>query len=144
MLINFIVFSWLFVRSPQHRWPVVIMATGQIATRIIIISNSPALAGLIAFIPEFIFPYLTYTIALFGFRIFDPVPLARQTAIDQLNAGMLVLDHQEQIVSLNPFAERMLGISMQQAKGRRVNELIPAYVQDPGAVQSSTEPENIA
>ena len=26
--VNLIVFAWLFVRSPQHRWPVVIMLTG--------------------------------------------------------------------------------------------------------------------
>ncbi len=32
-IVNLIVLAWLFLRSPQHRWPVVIMLTGLIAGR---------------------------------------------------------------------------------------------------------------
>ncbi len=33
-IVNLIVLVWLFVRSPQHRWPVVIMVTGILAGRV--------------------------------------------------------------------------------------------------------------
>ena len=33
VILSFIVFTWLFLRSPQHRWPVAIMLIGQFAGR---------------------------------------------------------------------------------------------------------------
>jgi hypothetical protein len=126
-LINFIVFVWLFIRSPQHRWPVFLMATGQIITRILLVRSSPELDARLFYVPEFLFAYLAYTIALFGFRIFDPVPMARRMAIEQSHAGMLVLDLQGRVASLNPFAERFLGAPAKEIKGRPIRELLPVY-----------------
>jgi signal transduction histidine kinase len=68
-----------------------------------------------------------YAIALFGFRIFDPITLARQTVIAQMREGMLALDSQGRIASLNLAAERILQVSARQAKDRPVKELLPAY-----------------
>ena len=67
-----------------------------------------------------------YAIALFGFRIFDPIPLARQTAIEQLHSGMLVLDPQGKIVSLNPAACAILGSLQKCLLGRQIQDLLPA------------------
>lgn len=138
-LINFIVFVWLFVRSPQHRWPVIIMAAGQIVTRVLLVRSSPELDARLLYIPDYVFGYLSYAIALFGFRIFDPIPLARQTALNQIRAGMLVLDRQGRVVSLNPSAEHILGLSTHQAKGIPVNDLLPAYLEAPTAIQNDAE-----
>ncbi len=128
-LVELAVFVWLFRRSPQHRWPAAIMATGQVVARIVYIldavklipSDLPIDVMIIAFL------FLMYAIALFGFRILDPIPLARQSAIEQLRAGLLVLDSQRRVVSLNPAAERMLGVPADKAKGRPVRDLLPAY-----------------
>ncbi len=140
-LINFIVFGWLFIRSPQHRWPVILMATGQIASRISFIVNSPMVAGLIRFVPQFAFPYLAYTLALFWFHIFDPVPLARRTAIEQLSAGMVVVDQRGRIAGLNPAAEQILGLSSHEAKDRPVTGLLPAYAEGEATLQQGQETE---
>jgi len=140
-LINFIVFVWLFVRSPQHRWPVIIMAAGQIMTRVLIFRSSPELDARLLYIPDYVFAYLSYAIALFGFRIFDPIPLAQKTALNQIRAGMLVLDRHGQIASLNPAAEQILGLSTHQAKGRPVEDLLPAYLEGRAAVQDGAEYE---
>ena len=140
-LINFIVFTWLFAHSPQHRWPVFIMATGQIVTRILLVRSSPELDAWLLYVPEFVFAYLAYAIALFGFRIFDPVPLARQSAIDQMHTGMLVLDLQGRVASLNLSAERILGASAKEIKGRSIRELLPAYPEGQVADQDDTETE---
>src|SRR4030067_1122080 len=94
------------------------MATGQIVTRILLVRSPPELDAWLLYEPEFVFAYLAYANALFGFRIFDPVPLARQTAIDQMHTGMLVLVHQGQVASMNPSAERILGISTQQKQAQ--------------------------
>ena len=144
-LVNLIVFAWLFVQSPRHRWPVALMAVSQIAMRVVLFGEWPLIGAQVYTVPVFALPFLAYAIALFGFRIFDPISLARQTAIDQLHAGMLVLDRQGQLVSLNPAGERILGVSEKQAKGLPVKELLPAYPEgqpvEPGEFDIAIDPQ---
>lgn len=123
--INLIVFAWLFIRSPQHRWPVVLMAVSQISIRFILLGKDPSFTAQVINIPTFTIPFLAYAIALFGFRIFDPIPLARQMALDQLYAGMIILDPQQRVVSLNPAAESILNRSSSRAVGVLVADLLP-------------------
>jgi PAS domain S-box-containing protein len=122
--LNLIVFTWLFARSPQHRWPVVIMLTGMVAGRALILLESSKILQSEA--PPFMLEYLTYAIALFGFRIFDPIPMARRTAIEQLHSGMLVLDPQGKIVSLNAAACALFGLSQGRLLGCSIQDLLPA------------------
>jgi PAS domain S-box-containing protein len=138
--INLAAFAWLFLRSPQHRWLVAIMVVSQIVTRFLVIQEISQLGILVYNIPAFAIPYLAYAVALFGFHIFDPVPLARQTVIEQLRDGMLVLDQQGRVACLNSSAERILGVSMKQAKGRPVGELLPTY-EEPIDVSDESETE---
>jgi PAS domain S-box-containing protein len=128
-VLNLIILGWLFYQSPQHRWPVVIMMFGQIIGRTLylldetrIFPYSPSLI-----VPPVVFEYLMYAIALFGFRIFDPMPLARRAAVDQAHAGMLVLDHEGNVASINPAAERILGVHARQVKGKPAWELLPDH-----------------
>jgi PAS domain S-box-containing protein len=79
------------------------------------------------YIPEKAIPVVACAIALFGFRIFDPIPLARQTVIEQLQAGMLVLDLDGCVISVNPAAEKILNAPANQVKGKLIKELLPAY-----------------
>jgi signal transduction histidine kinase len=69
-----------------------------------------------------------YTIALFGFRIFDPIPMARKAVIEQMLEGMLVLDTSQNIVDLNPAAEKLLGLPAARVRGRDAAEFLPAHV----------------
>jgi signal transduction histidine kinase len=71
--------------------------------------------------------------------MFDPIPLARQTVIDQLQAGMLVLDLEGQVIGLNPAAARILSAPAKQVEGKLVKELLPAFPEkhlvDPGVTE---------
>jgi PAS domain S-box-containing protein len=140
-LVNLIVLAWLFIRSPRHRWPVALMAASQIAMRVVFLGEWPLIGAQVYAIPVFALPFLAYAIALFGFRIFDPIPMARRTAIEQLHAGMLVLDPQERVVSLNPAGERILGVHEKQAKGRPVKEFLLAYPEGQSAETGGSEIE---
>ncbi len=113
------VYAWLFRHSSQHRWPVFVMLSGQIAARVVYALEIANMAShntqLQVFAIDFLF--FTYAVALFGFRIFDPIIFARQTVIEQICEGMLVLDSQGLVVSLNQAAQQMLGVSVRSAIG---------------------------
>ena len=120
------VFLWLFVRSPQHRWPVALMLLGQVASRTAFLLDNahlPALAPLDLSVFVVVLPWTTYAIALFGFHILDPRPAARQTVIEQMQAGVVVFDSQWQVVSMNPAAEGILGVRAGIANGKTWQQL---------------------
>lgn len=58
-------------------------------------------------------------------RLLDLMPAARDTLIDQLSDGVIMLDQQRRIVSLNPATERLTGLSS-DAVGRPFGEVLPA------------------
>lgn len=124
-LINFIVFTNLFLRSTQHRWPVAIMLIAQIIGRVIFLMTLFGQVPKTFSFTETTFPFIAYAIALFGFRIFDPISMAHQVAIDQLQVGILVLDSQNRIVSINPYAKQIFDLEENQIKGHFLSELNP-------------------
>ena len=73
----------------------------------------------------FAFSGLMLTFALFGLRLLDIVPVARDTVVDVMSDAVLVLDTQNRIVDLNPSAQLMLGLDVSQAVGRQVSQILP-------------------
>jgi PAS domain S-box-containing protein len=123
------VFLWLFIRSPQHRWPVALVLLGMIASRASFLLDSALPAALSPFdlsILVVVLPWTTYAIAMFGFHILDPLPAARQTVIEQMQAGVVVFDAGWQVVSLNPAAESILGMGSGGAQKRTWRQLLPS------------------
>lgn len=136
VFLNIGLLAWLFLHSPLHRWPVAIMLTGHIVFRTLFLLQR---ANIIHFdfpldLIGLAFLASTYAVALFGFRIFDPMPLARQAATQQLRDGMLVLDPQQRVVSMNPAAERILGAPVKQVQGKPIADLLPNLPQ-PGSFE---------
>ncbi len=126
--ISLVVFGWLFLHSPQQRWPIALMVAGQLGGHlgyVLARTQGPATNQPIALL-AMSFEFLMYALAFFGFGILDPIPLARNMAIEQLHAGILVLDPQGRIVSSNPAAEQIFAAPPGRLKGQLVNELLPA------------------
>lgn len=128
-ILNLVVFVWLFRRSPQHRWPVALMLIGQIAGRVAYFLDAARIlqSALPINVMGMDFEFIMYAITLFGFSIFDPIPLARQTALKQLRDGMLVLDPEGQVVNVNPAAQVILELPERSARGQPIWELLTAY-----------------
>ncbi|MCA9992534.1 MAG: PAS domain-containing protein [Anaerolineales bacterium] len=118
---------WLFFHTPQRHWPAAVMLIGQIVSRLIyaltftqlLNTNLPINVLAIAFV------FLMYAIALFGFHIFNPDTLARQVAINQMPTGMIVLNLQGQITSLNPAARRLLGLTHTDPPAPALHQFLP-------------------
>ncbi len=139
--VSTIALVWLFVRSPQHRWPAVLILLAETVVGVLLVLDPFIQESWFFYVPEKAIPVVACAIALFGFRIFDPIPLARQTAIEQMQAGMIVLDNQGRVISLNPSAEQILKAPAKQVKGKLVKELLPAYPEIRLADSGETEIE---
>lgn len=131
--LNIVILAWLFIRSPENRWPVAFIVIGQIMFRILYFSDVTGHA-------RYNFSYtavgltlmtLIYAVVLFRFRLLGPIPFAREIVLEQIPSGILVLDHKKQVSSINPAAERMLGVKDKRVKGKPIGNLLPAYPQDP-------------
>jgi len=109
-IVGLVVFTWLFVRSPRHRWPVAIMLAGATAGRVLYTLEAAHVlpSGLPFNVPPIAVEYAMYAIALFGFRIFDPIRAARRAVIAQMREGVLVLDPEGRVAGLNPAADSTL------------------------------------
>jgi len=141
--VNLMVFAWLFVHAPQQRWPMIMMATVQVAAGTVFLLEA-------AHIGSFVLPveilaiaalFMMYAIVQFGFHILNPVPLAHQMALKQMRTGMLVLDSRGRVAGLNPSAERILKVSAGLAMGRAIQELLPAYPEESLVDAAGTEIE---
>ncbi len=107
------VLIWLFVRSPLHRWPVGLIIFSMFTSRALFSLTEMGLSpvkkidlfdlGAILVCP-------VYFVALFHFRLFDVVPVARNRVIEQMRDGMLVIDEKMRIADLNGAAQELLGI----------------------------------
>jgi len=56
--------------------------------------------------------------AVFGFRLVDITPLARDSVVDSMREGMIVLDMRGNVVDINNAAARMIGIPAADAIGK--------------------------
>ena len=65
--------------------------------------------------------------ALFRFRLLDIVPVARDTVIECMNDGLIVLDRQNRIVDLNPAAGRIIGRPVSQTIGRSAAKVLSRW-----------------
>ena len=65
---------------------------------------------------------LIVTWSVFRLRLLDVVPLARDTVMEHLEDGLIVLDVQGRIADLNPAALRLLGADVGQSVGQSLEQ----------------------
>lgn len=68
---------------------------------------------------------------LLRYQLFNLVPVARNTVIDSMTDGMIVLDMSERIVDLNPAALSMIGGSMEEVIGQPITSAVRLFAQQP-------------
>ena len=62
--------------------------------------------------------------SIFRHRLFDLVPVARDSLIENMDDGVIVLDAQNRIVDINPAARRMLGKTDVSLVGKKADEVL--------------------
>lgn len=143
-LLHVMVLVWLFVRSPRHRWITASLILSPFITRgafLFNIANWNPIAPLDPVLIGVNLALLPYVLAVFSFRMFDVVPVARDTVIERMADGMMVVDARNRIIDLNRRAETLLGIARSKAISGYVAEVLHAHpellglLQDLGATQ---------
>ena len=129
-LLHLTVLVWLFERSPMHR---------RIAVRLILALLSIRGAGLFGtlfrnpvdplnpLVLVLNFALLPYAFAIFRYRLFDVVPVARDMAIEWMADGLLTLGMENNVVDINRRMQELLGVSRSKAIGRQFAEVVKAY-----------------
>ena len=70
-----------------------------------------------------------FAFALLRYRMLDLVPVARDTLIEGMSDGVLVLDTNNRIVDMNPEAEKLLSASSAGTIGRPVEEVFSPWAE---------------
>jgi PAS domain S-box-containing protein len=120
---------WLFIRSPFHRWPVGLIFLNMFIAHTLFFLNEAGVNPVKPLDPldlaaNFICP--AYFVALFHFRMFEVVPVARNRVIEQMRDGMLVLDAQTRIADLNGAAQELLGVARSKVIGQEITQVLGA------------------
>ena len=64
---------------------------------------------------------------IFGFRLLDLSPIARENFVDEMQDGMIVLDTQNRIADINPAALRMIAMTDQKVIGRQAADVLSSW-----------------
>ena len=130
-VLNVWILGRLILRSPIDRWPAAFILVNFLLMRVAHVADFTSLnpfAPLSATVLSFIPAAAVFALALFRFRIFDPIRLARQAVLDQMADGIIVLDTGQRVADMNRAAELMLGASLDRSRGRPAADLLPAGV----------------
>ncbi len=87
---------------------------------------------------------LLFLYALYGIRLLDIVPIARDKLVSSLSDGMIVLDMQNRIIDINQAATRMLDTTPEMLLGKDpmdVTPLIRPFLKQPPEQEIKTELE---
>jgi PAS domain S-box-containing protein len=58
---------------------------------------------------------LAFSMAILRYQLFDLMPVARKTLVDEMSDGVLVVDRRNRVVDMNPAAQFALGLSVGEA-----------------------------
>jgi PAS domain S-box-containing protein len=72
----------------------------------------------------FTFTGFAVFLAVFRFRLFEIMPVAREAVIRDMGDGVIVLDMNNHVVGINPAGERMIGYKKAEALGKPIAELL--------------------
>ncbi len=64
---------------------------------------------------------------IFGYRLGDVAPIARDLIIEGLQEGMIALDSRGRIVDINPAAARLIGFPAKQALGKTIADVLAPW-----------------
>jgi signal transduction histidine kinase len=121
------VLLWLFIRSPLHRWPAVLILLGSLAPRLALLLSAAGWRLALPIPPEILATNITclcYVLVFTRFHFFDVIPLARATVVDRLDDGMIVIDAIGRIADANRSALDILNMPRAELIGQNAVQVL--------------------
>ena len=133
--VSLLLTTWLLVRvswrrGPLYRSQILIIL---LATLLPWLANILYLTGLSPFPNLDLSPFtfsvmgIVLILGLFHFRIFNVVPVVRDTLIENMSDGVLALNNEYVLVDINPAARRLTGLSPSSSIGRDIDTLLSSW-----------------
>jgi PAS domain S-box-containing protein len=133
--LHLIVLVWLWVRSPRHRWIAFWLILSPFIIRSTYILKIVHWNWITPFDPLLVMlnlALLPYALAIFRFHMFDVAAVVRDTVMERMADGMVVLDTKGRLADLNKKAEEILGVGRSGLIGREGSEILQGF---PEAIQ---------
>ena len=119
----------LFIKSSHvHRWQAAVLVLAGVVPwigNVLFVANVTPALDLTTL--GFTVSALAFAWGLFRLKLLDLMPVARETIIDRMSSGMVVLDTQNRIVDINPAAQRMVRTTRSQLIGQDALKLLPEW-----------------
>jgi signal transduction histidine kinase len=111
-------------RSGTHRGQTGMVLAGILVAAVV---NALFIFDLVAFDPApFVFTVtgICFAVAMFRYRLLNLLPIARDTVVENMDSGVLVLDDDDRLVDLNERASSMLDLDESTALGAPVTDAL--------------------
>lgn len=121
---------WLWFSAPLYRWPIALMIGAQTLGRVAFVAEALGFNPVAPFDQGLLFSLpivLVYLLALFRFRFFDVVPVGRETAIERMANGVLILNAENRIVDFNRAARKLLALTRGASIGCLAVQALASY-----------------
>ena len=99
------------------------------ASNIIYVLGLSPVEGLDITTLAFTFSALVLVWMIFGNRLFDLIPIARNTLVDNMPDGVIVLDSEDRVVDINPAAVKLSGYEGPSPIGLSIWEMFKDYLE---------------
>lgn len=129
MVLGMAQYVLLFIKSSRvHRWQAGVLVLAGVVPWIgnaLFVANVTPALDLTTL--GFTVSALAFAWGLFKLKLLDLVPVARETIIDRMSSGMIVLDTQNRIVDINPAAQHMARTTRSHLIGQDALQLLPGW-----------------
>lgn len=129
-LVRLIVLARLFARSPRHRWiaaGLIVSSLGIRGASFFNITDRNPFEPLNPMVLVSSFALIPYALAVMRLRMFEVAPVARNTAVECMSDGLMVLDVEDCVADMNKAAEEVLGVPRSRAIGVGVSKVLEAW-----------------
>ena len=129
MLVGVLLFTQLFLRAPRvYRRQGGLLLLGALvpmATNLAFHLNlyTPSNFDLTSF--SFVVTAVLFFAAIYSYRLLDLTPIARESVIDTLTEGIVVIDTKDRIIDINDAASEILAQSRSEAIGADIETVLP-------------------
>lgn len=131
LLVGMVLLTHTFIRSPRlYRRQTGIMLLGGLMPWL---GNAMYISGLnpwpfLDLTPfGFVLSALVLALGISRYRLLDVVPVARDLVIESMGDGVIVINEQEQIVDINPAAQRSIGCTASEIIGQSARQVFAPW-----------------